>query len=319
MKALITGITGFVGRHLAEYLLAEGMEVWGTTRSSSSNLSLKQDVHIVQTGLDNEVEIISMLNQIRPDHIYHLAGQSSVKLSWEKKAETFEANVTKTIHLLEAIRKSDIAETVRILTVGSSEEYGKVDLDEMPIKETTPLRPISPYGISKATVSMVAQHYYNAYRLKIIHARPFNHIGPGQGLGFVTSDFAKQIVEIEQLKRAPVISVGNLTSKRDFMDVRDIIVAYKILLETKSYGEVYNVCSGSPVGINDILNYLLSHSYTSNINLELDPGRKRPSDLPLYFGENNKIKNSTNWNKTIGIEKSILDILNYWRKMKQHS
>jgi GDP-4-dehydro-6-deoxy-D-mannose reductase len=313
MRVLITGINGFVGKYLTEYLLSEGFKIWGTTRNSSPNFSRSDNVHYISTDLDNEEELIQILNRIRPDHIYHLAGQSSVKLSWEKKAETLEANVSKTVHLLEAIRKSEVADSVSVLTVGSSEEYGKVDQDEMPIKETTPLRPISPYGISKATVSMLARHYYQAYGLQIIHARPFNHIGPGQGMGFVTSDFAKQIVEIEKGIKSPTITVGNLTAERDFIDVRDITKAYFSVVRFGGAGESYNICSGKPTRISNVLNYYLSIT-KNNIEILNDVNLMRPIDVPLYYGSNDKLTHDTSWKPLIPLEESLIDILNHCRK-----
>lgn len=314
MRAIITGVSGFVGRYLAAHLLSEGVEVWGTTRSGSPDLRLDPRINLVKIDLSDEHEIMVWLERIRPDHIYHLAGQSSVKLSWEKKVETFEANVDKTIHLLEAVRKSALADSVRVLTVGSSEEYGKVQPHEMPIKEETPLRPISPYGISKATVSMLAKHYYNAYGVQVIHARPFNHIGPGQSLGFVTSDFAKQIVDIEKGLQEPIIRVGNLEAMRDFTDVIDIVRAYYLLVTGEMKGGIVNVCSSRPYKIMDVLNWYINHSFCNAITVENDSNRMRPSDIPLHYGCSKKIKGITSWNTTISIEKSLEDILNNWRQ-----
>jgi GDP-4-dehydro-6-deoxy-D-mannose reductase len=313
MRALITGVTGFVGRYLAEHLLSKGIEVWGTTRAGSPDLYIDKRVQLIKTNLSDEQEIYSWIEEISPDHLYHLAGQSSVKLSWEKKVETFEANVNKTVHLLEAVRKSSTAKSVKVLTVGSSEEYGRVAPNEIPIKEETPLQPISPYGISKATVSMLAKHYYNTYGLQIIHARPFNHIGPGQGLGFVTSDFAKQVAEIEKGTIPSMIKVGNLSAKRDFTDVRDIINAYYLLLVSGTFGEIYNVCSNRPIAIMDILNWYINNSHNHSIDIEQDIDKMRPSDIPLHYGIVDKLNFHTNWKTTISLEQSLNDILNYWR------
>lgn len=314
MKALITGVTGFVGKYLSQHLISKGYQVWGTTRKSSPNTLLNSKIKLLNIDLDDVGKITASINLIKPDYIYHLAGFSSVKLSWENKQSAFEANVLKTICLLEAIRKSTVSKSVKILTVGSSEEYGQVEVTEMPIKESTPLKPISPYGISKATVYMLVQQYINSYDLQIIHARPFNHIGPGQGLGFVTSDFGKQIAEIEFGLKPPVIHVGNLESERDFTDVRDIVAAYELILKYGDIGKVYNVCSGQPVSIFKILNKYISFSYCKNIEIKKDPNRMRPSDFPIYIGDPGELKIKTNWVNSISLDESLINILNYWRK-----
>ncbi|WP_169083612.1 GDP-mannose 4,6-dehydratase [Paenibacillus sp. PL91] len=312
MRALITGITGFVGGYLADYLTSLGYEVWGATRMSSLDLNDTR-LNLVTIDFNDEDCIVETINQIKPDHIYHLAGQSSVKLSWEDIQGTFEANVSKTIALLEAIRKSNVAKSVRILTVGSSEEYGKVSDFENPINEEETLHPISPYGLSKATVYMLAQQYARAHQLHIVHARPFNHIGPGQALGFVTSDFAYQIAQIEKGIVPPIINVGNLDAQRDFSDVRDIVVAYEKLLSDGNKGEVYNVCSGKPIAIKEILKKYVEASICDSIEIQEDPSRMRPSDLPLYIGNPAKIIRSTNWENQIDLDQSLINILNYWR------
>lgn len=201
MKALITGVTGFVGQHLASYLKIRGYQVWGTTRNNSGEVNNIDGVNQVHVDFDNITSIVDMLNFIQPDHIYHLAGQSSVLESWSDKVGTFNSNISLTMNLLEAIVQCEIKEKVSVLTVGSSEEYGGFDTGNNPVSENTPLKPISPYGISKATVSMLVRHYHTVYNLKIIHTRPFNHIGPGQRLGFVVSDFSNQIAQIEKGKK----------------------------------------------------------------------------------------------------------------------
>jgi GDP-4-dehydro-6-deoxy-D-mannose reductase len=309
MRALITGVTGFVGKYLAELLINNGYEVWGTTRNCSPDLPFDQRVNIVTLNLLSEDETLQLINKVEPDHIYHLAGQSNVKRSWENRLETLEANVTCTVNLFEAIRKSKVAGSVKILTVGSSEEYGRVSSDEMPINELTTLQPISPYGISKATVSFLANHYHMAYGLKVVHSRPFNHIGPGQSLGFVVIDFSKQIIDIEQGIKENVLYVGNLDSFRDFTDVRDIVDAYHILLtnERVVFGEVYNVCSQHSVSIQEILNLLLSISRVP-VNVQRDEQRMRPSDIPLYIGDNTKIV-SLRWKPKIPLIETLEEVL----------
>ncbi|WP_138755244.1 GDP-mannose 4,6-dehydratase [Paenibacillus sinopodophylli] len=312
MRALITGVSGFVGKHLTDYLINMGYEVWGSSRTSSQ-IHNDTRIDLVSMSFSDEESIVQLINQIKPDHIYHLAGQSSVKHSWEDIKNTFDANVSKTIVLLEAIRKSDIAKSVKILTIGSSEEYGKIADVTKPINEDDSLKPISPYGLSKATVYMLAQQYVNAHQLHIVHARPFNHIGPGQGLGFVTSDFAYQIAQIEKKQISPTINVGNLDARRDFSDVRDIVVAYEKLMIEGKKGEAYNVCSGKPIAIKEILMKYIKLSLNKSIEIKEDSSRMRPSDLPLYVGDSSKIIRMTNWESQINIDQSLIDILNYWR------
>ncbi|WP_314000965.1 GDP-mannose 4,6-dehydratase [uncultured Paenibacillus sp.] len=308
MKAIITGVNGFVGGHLSNLLCSEGVQVWGTTRGFSHNYYLNNKTTLIKTDMNDVDELVGLLNQIKPDYLFHLAGESNVKKSWGNKAQTFDANVIKTLRLLEAVRKSKVAENIRILTVGSSEEYGRVNAKAVPIQENTPLKPVSPYGISKATISMIARQYNTAYQLKIIHARPFNHIGPGQKTGFVVPDFAAQIAAIEKGMQKNVLRVGNLDAQRDFSDVRDIVRAYKMLLEHGEFGEIYNVCSGVGVTIQHILESLIRLS-TVSIEVIKDENLLRPTDIPVYIGDSGKIKSEVNWNHEIPLNDTLFDTL----------
>lgn len=315
MKALITGATGFVGQHLASYLVNEGYEVWGTTRINAGEVNNVKGVEILSVDFDNVTGIIGMLDTIQPDHIYHLAGQSSVKDSWSDKVGTFQSNVSLTMNLLEAALQSEIKEKVSILTVGSSEEYGGFDTGGGPIAEETLLKPTSPYGISKATVGMLVRHYYTAYKLRVIHTRPFNHIGPGQRLGFVVSDFSNQIVEIEKGRQNNVISVGNLSAQRDFTDVRDIVRAYYMLLNQEmntAWGDSVNVCSGKATSIQSLLDALLALS-SSSIEVIIDSDKLRPVDIPVFTGDNTKLKGLTGWEPTIDLTQTLSDVLKILR------
>lgn len=314
MRALITGVTGFVGKYLADYLMKQGYEVWGTTRKSCPALVSHENIKFVRLDLLNQEEIIKLLNDIQPYEIYHLAGQSNVKDSWNDKVSTFQANCINTLNLLESVTKSNIAKTVKVLTVGSSEEYGKVEYTQMPIKENYPLNPISPYGMSKATVSLFAKHYHDVYGLNIVHARPFNHIGPGQRLGFVVSDFSHQIADIEKGTKENILYVGNLEAKRDFTDVRDIVRSYHLLLRKNGgYGQVYNVSSATAVSISEVLEILISLS-NKDIVIKQDESKMRPADIPLYIGDNTKIKNEVGWKPEISIRETLNDILESLRK-----
>ena len=312
-KAIITGGTGFVARHLSKSLMNKGYTVIGTTRNCCPELHFKDGFKLVQINDSNIGEWRQLFDEYQPDEIYHLAGQSSVSESWNNKVNTLNANIISTINILEAIRESIICKNVSILTVGSSEEYGHID-DTKAITELTPLQPISPYGISKATVSMFARQYAKVYNLNIIHARPFNHIGPGQSLGFITSDFAKQIVSIEKGTQDPYISVGNLEAQRDFTDVRDIVEAYIKLMEYGIAGEVYNVCSGQPRSAQFILDSLIEASYVADkIGVLIEKSKLRPSDYPCYVGDSNKLRQAVGWKPEITMAQSLHDILDFWR------
>jgi GDP-4-dehydro-6-deoxy-D-mannose reductase len=314
MKALITGVTGFVGKYLANLLLNNGVNVVGTSRVASPPFVIGNSVvEVIGNNLDNKDEIYNLLMRTRPDFIFHLAAQSNVKKSWEETSETFYTNVNKTIFLLDAcIEYQKHNPKLKILTVGSSEEYGLVETDEFPIKETTALRPMNPYGTSKSVVSSLIQQYHKSNELNVIHARPFNHIGPGQSIGFVTTDFARQIVEIERGEKEPVIKVGNLSSQRDFTDVKDIVRAYYQLVINGKVGNIYNICSSNPNSIQYILDFFIANS-TKKIKVELDENRLRPSDIPLYVGSNEKIKSHTNWTPLINFETTLMNILKYER------
>ncbi|WP_181884448.1 GDP-mannose 4,6-dehydratase [Neobacillus piezotolerans] len=308
MRALITGVKGFVGKYLADHLLSQGIEVWGTSRKESPFLCLSNgNISVIKNDLNNTEEIFNLLQLIEPDYIFHLAGQSNVKQSWIDKEGTFYANVNKTIFLLDAcVAYQKENPQMRLLTVGSSEEYGKVLKNELPIQETTQLRPVSPYGASKAAVSMLVKQYNTAHNLNVIHARPFNHIGPGQSDGFVAIDFAKQVVRLEEIQN-PTMYVGDLSSKRDFTDVRDIVRAYFEIIQFGEIGQIYNICSGTPVAIQEILNYLLSFS-SKKINVVVDESKMRPIEIKEYYGSSKKIRTTLKWKPLYTIEKSLSDI-----------
>ncbi|MEK0313656.1 GDP-mannose 4,6-dehydratase [Cohnella sp. 56] len=313
MKALITGGTGFVGRYLIEHLTQLGYEIAVVNRASSSALPGFKNVQQHLIELADESLMQKFINKYQPEHIYHLAGFSSVRDSWDSKKEAFQSNVMDTLSFFEVIRKSSVAQKVRVLTVGSSEEYGRVTDLMKPIVENTKRNPISPYGISKATTQMLAKQYYESYGINVIHARPFNHIGPRQRLGFVATDFAKQIAEIEVNLRPPALRVGNLMAERDFSDVRDIVTAYEMLLRLGESGQTYNVCSGVPTAIKSILEYYTFYSIRKDITIEVDQALFRPIDVPSYVGDPQKLRNQTGWENRIALQDSLKDVLNYWR------
>jgi GDP-4-dehydro-6-deoxy-D-mannose reductase len=312
-KALITGITGFAGSHLAEHLLSQGMEVYGTARwrSKLDNIEhIKNDIHLLTADMRDGHSLEVVLEESKPDYIFHLAAQSFVPMSWRAPADTMETNLIGTIYLFEAVRKLHISPKIQV--AGSSEEYGFVYPDEVPITEENPLRPLSTYGVSKVAADKLSYQYHMSYGLHIVVTRGFNHTGPRRGDVFVTSTFAKQIAEIEKGKD-PVIHVGNLDAMRDFTDVRDMVKGYLLAIEKCKPGEPYNICSGKALKIQEVLDLLLSMT-DKKIEVRQDPDRMRPSDVEVLQGDCSKFKKQTGWKQTIPFEKTMEDLLNYWRE-----
>ncbi len=313
-KALITGITGFAGSHLAELLLKEGYEVYGTTRPRSKvdNIDhIDNQLHLEDADLLDSHSLYSIIAKIQPQYIFHLAAQSFVQSSWASPANTMETNIVGTIHLFEAVRRAEIDSVIQIAC--SSEEYGMVYEKEIPVKETNPLRPLSPYAVSKVAMDYLGYQYFQSYGMKIVRTRGFNHTGPRRGEVFVTSNFSKQIAEIEVGKKEPIIEVGNLEAKRDWTDVRDIVKGYLLSVQKCDYGEVYNICSEKTVKVGDMLSLLLDMSKVK-IKIRHDPSRMRPSDVPILLGDCTKFRKKTAWKPTIPFETTMKDLLSYWRE-----
>lgn len=316
MRVLITGITGFAGSHLADYILANhpDVEVFGTIRwrSRRENIChIEQKIGLFEADLKDIVSLQKCLAEIKPDRIFHLAAQSFVPTSWNCPAETFSINSIGEINLFEAILSLELSPKIQI--AGSSEEYGFVYPDELPMKETNPLRPLSPYAVSKVAQDLLGWQYFKSYGLRIVRTRGFNHTGPRRGEVFICSNFTKQIAEIEKGKREPVIYVGNLEAKRDFSDVRDIVRAYWLSLEKGEEGEVYNIGSGKFYAMKEVLDMILSLSKV-NVKVEVDPRRLRPSDVPILFSDCTKFVNLTGWKPKIPFRVSLQDLLDYWRE-----
>ena len=315
MRVLITGITGFVGSHLAEYALSQGAEVFGSIRwrSKTENIEhLRSRITLIESDLRDLFSVQTLLEAADPDYVIHLAAQSFVAASWQTPAETLYTNTVSQINLLEAVRVR--RKKPRFLVIGSSEEYGLVYEDELPVKETNPLRPLSPYAVSKVTQDLMGYQYFKSYALPIVRSRAFNHEGPRRGDVFVTSNFAKQIAEIEAGLREPVVRVGNLAARRDYSDVRDIVQGYWLLLERGEPGEVYNLCSGRSWAIREILDFFLRQTTVSGIAVKEDPARLRPSDVPNLCGDASKIRTALGWKPEIPFEQTLLDTLVYWRR-----
>ena len=312
MKALITGISGFVGAHLAEYLLHEtDCEVAGTVFGPSENIaSLRPRLQLYLAELSNLDVVSSILEDARPDLIFHLAAQPLPALSLKDPWSTLENNIRMQLNILEATQRLGLP--ARILVVGSSEEYGLIRPEDLPVSEGAPLRPINPYAVSKVTQDMLGLQYHLMYGLYTVRVRPFNHIGPGQRLGFVVPDLSKQVAEAEAGLRERVIRVGNVDVSRDFSDVRDVVRAYYLALTKGAAGEVYNIGSGQARSVRSILEGLLS---LSRVELEYreDAERVRAVDVPLIEADCSRFRSATGWKPQIPFERSLQDILDYWR------
>lgn len=312
MRALITGVNGFVGGYLSEYLLQNNMEVWGTKLPSEIKEKSHNDKVIIRDlDITNKEQVYSVIEECKPDYIFHLAAQSSVALSWKEPRLTMDVNVNGTINLLQAVNEVD--NNAKILLIGSSEEYGIIKPESVPINEEYALKPANPYAVSKMAQEELAKQFVKAYSMNIVIVRAFNHIGPKQSPAFVVSDFAKRIVQMEKGLIEPKLLVGNLESKRDFTDVRDIVKAYYLLIQKGVSGEIYNIGSGKVYKVREILDMLLSKS---KIDIEVlnDPNRMRPSDAPIIQCDNKKLKELTGWDIEYSLEKTIDDVIEYWRK-----
>lgn len=306
-KALIIGANGFVGTHLANELKSKGYVCYGADIQKNTNKGIFTDTYEVDILRKQSIEDI--LIKVEPDYIINLAAISSVKVSWEKPAMTFDVNVKGTINLLETVRKVGI--NPRVLFIGSSEQYGKIDYSK-PVKEDVELKSINPYGISKISQEKLVLMYKEAYGLDVILVRAFNHIGPGQRKGFVIPDFVSQIVEIERENKKAEMYVGNLQAERDFTDVRDIVIAYRLILEKGISGEVYNVGSGKSVSIRNILEELIGMS-TKDIRVIIDSEKFRKIETPKIQCDNSKLCKHVGWIQTYSLKKSLQDIMGYWR------
>lgn len=313
-KALITGITGFAGSHLAELMLKEGVEVYGIQRwrSKTENIDHIQDqIKFEEADLLDAHSLYTVIDKIKPDYIFHLAAQSFVQSSWASPTQTLEVNIIGSAHIFEAVRKTGLPITIQIAC--SSEEYGKVLPNEVPIKETNPLRPLSPYAVSKLAMDYLGYQYHESYGMRIIRTRGFNHTGPRRGDVFAESSFAKQIAEIEKGKREPIVYVGNLEAERDYTDVRDMVRAYYLAVQKCDPGQEYNIATGKAWRIRKVLDLLLSMAKVK-VEVKPDVSRMRPSDVEILIGDNTKFVEKTGWKPEIPFEKTMEDLLNYWRE-----
>lgn len=291
MKALVTGARGFVGPHLCDHLAAAGDEVVGLDLSNGPDL------------LDGDGWIETM-RRVGPDAVYHLAGWSDVGASWQAPGETLRVNVLGTSSVLEAAVEAKVA---RVLLVSSSDVYGTVSIDDQPIDESLPARPRSPYGASKQAAEAIAMQYQRAFDLDVVVARPFNHLGPGQRPSFAAPAFATQIAEAELAGRGEVAH-GDLSARRDLTDVRDVVRAYRLLVESGQPGEIYNICSGTATAMVDLLASLIAQA-TVEITTSTDPTRLRPIELPVLHGSHAKLTAATGWQPEIPLDRTLSDVL----------
>jgi GDP-4-dehydro-6-deoxy-D-mannose reductase len=313
-RILVTGVTGFAGSHLVDYMLTRNdCEIFGIQRWRSRTENIEHfaaKIALIECDLRDASSTRDTLEKVRPDWIFHLAAQSFVPTSWSAPSESLTTNILGQVNLFEAVRRLGLK--CRIQLACSSEEYGMVYPDEVPIKETNPLRPLSPYAVSKVAQDMLGYQYWMSWKVDSVRTRGFNHEGPRRGPVFVASDFAKQIADIEKGLKGPVLHVGNLEAKRDFTDVRDMVRAYWLALEKCEPGEVYNICSGQAWSIQKVLDHLLSLT-KSKIEVKQDPARLRPSDVPILLGDNSKFVKVTGWQPTIPFDQTLSDMLEYWR------
>jgi len=320
-KILITGIEGFVGSHLADFLLENGAyEIYGIKRWNNSRLRnirhLLDKIKFIDCDITDPISVRNLLRKIKPDKIYHLAAESFVSPSWDHPTHYMNVNYNGTVNFLDGMREVDI--NPRFLIPGSGEEHGEIHEDELPIDENTILRPVNPYAVTKIAQDLIGYVYYKSYGLNIIRTRAFNHEGPRRDYVFGISSYAYQIAKIEQGKQKPVIKVGHIDDKRNFTHVKDLVEAYYLAMEKCKPGELYVIGSEHPSKIHtfrEVLNKLIEMSDLDKdkIKIEVDPELVRPTNVPRLIGNPKKFKELTGWEPKIGFEELLKDILEYWR------
>jgi GDP-4-dehydro-6-deoxy-D-mannose reductase len=313
-KILITGFTGFVSGHLLNYLRSTGKQydIVGLSRTGTAPIVSGSNINIrtVHADLNDRRNISVILEEFKPDHIIHLASDSSVAHSWQTPVESFQNNTNIFLNLVESVRVLKFP--CRILSIGSSEEYGVVDKKYIPITEETPFNPVSPYAVARVSQELLSGIYAKGYGVDIVLTRSFNHIGPGQKDNFVISSFARQIIKLKKGKDS-LLQVGNIDVIRDFLDVRDVVKAYMLLLEKGKTGEVYNICSGKGYSLKEVLDKMMIIAGVE-FDYHIDKQLIRPADNPIIIGSNEKIQKECGWEPEIPIETSLKDILDHWEK-----
>ena len=316
-RVLITGVTGFVGSYLAEYCLEKGCLVFGTGRRRSPLTNIQAVIRdkrfkLMEMELEDARSISSAIRTSRPDLVFHLAAQSFVPTSFESPHYTFQVNILGTLALLEGLRQWSGDSTPKIQIAGTSEEYGLVKEEECPIVETQPLRPLSPYGVSKVACDLLGTQYARSYGMHIVVTRAFNHEGARRGVEFVTSNFAHQAVLLAEGKISE-LKVGNLDAVRDYNHVKDIVHGYWLALEKGEPGEVYNICGGEATRIGEIIT-ILERIVERKLPYSVDPQRLRPSDVPLLLGDSTKFRKQTGWEPKLTFEDAMRDLVAHWRE-----
>ncbi len=314
-KALVIGAAGFVGSYLIDRIQEDHDWLVDATKMEGEQF-VHKGVNTWDLDILNRDAVAALLSRLRPDYIFHLAAQSSVALSWKNPDLTVDVNIKGTMHVLDGVRtlmgESRPFYRPRVLLIGSCEEYGRVRPEEVPVSEDTAPRPGNPYALTKACQNMIGKIYADAYGMDIVSVRSFNHIGPNQSPSFVVADFCKQAAEIETGIREPVLRVGNLSARRDFTDVRDVVRAYVLLMEQGQAGETYNVGSGVAVAVSEILDKILSMS-SAAIRVETDPAKLRPVDVPVIEADVTRLKECCGWKREIPLEQTLEETLEYWR------
>lgn len=310
MRVLIVGAAGFVGRHLLGECRRRGDVLFGT-HLPGEELPAESDVRWFAVDLLAGGVLPEAVAQAQPEGIVHLAGQASVARAHRDPVGTFRVNAEGTLRLLTVAREK--APSARVVVVTSAEVYGAVAPEDLPVAESQPLRPSSAYGVSKAAADLVAAQAARGWGQDVVRMRPFNHVGPGQRLGFVVPDFASQTAAIERGGGEAVLSVGNLSARRDFTDVRDIARAYRLALEKGRAGDVYNLCSGKAVAIEEIVHFFLSRA-RREIRLRRDEARLRPVDVPEFRGDGSLAARELGWRPEIPLADSLAEVLEEWRQ-----
>lgn len=307
---MIIGAAGFVGHYLADNLQTEYKMKVAVTKLPHEKVEI-EGAEVFNLDILNKEEIVDLLFKLRPDYIFHLAAQSSVGASWKHPDLTIDINIKGSVHVMDAIR--ELYYKPKVLLIGSGEEYGHIKEEETPITEDNMIRPGNIYAVTKVCQNMIGSIYAKAYDMDLMLVRAFNHIGPTQAPMFVVADFCKQVAEIEKGLRPPVMYVGNLTAKRDFTDVRDVVRAYAMLIQKGKAGETYNVGSGKAISIQEILDMIICLS-GKDIKVEVDPNKLRPVDVAIIEADTTKLKEATGWAQKITLKQTIQETLNYWRE-----
>lgn len=320
-KILITGTEGFVGSHMADFLLEKGTyEVYGIKRWNNSRLRnirhLLDKIEFIECDITDPIAVRNLLKEVKPDKIFHFAAESAVAPSWNHPTHYMNVNYNGTVNFLDAMKELGI--NPRFLIPGSGEEYGEIKEDELPINENTVLRPVNPYSVTKVAQDLIGYVYYKSYGLNVIRTRAFNHEGPRRDYFFGVSSYAYQIVKIEQGKQKPVIKVGYLDDKRNFTHVRDLVEAYYQAIKKCKPGELYVIGSEDPKHIHtfrEVLNMLIQMSDLDKNEIKIETESKfvRPTNVPRLIGDTSKFKKLTEWEPRIGFRKILEDMLEYWR------